>query len=1187
MSDSDDDAGVTHPRQKSIFSTMGRVRNMNQFREKWSGRASKLPSASSDYASDTTLTASSVSTVSAASSTKKRAHGADAVVTRPPVEPPRQPMNTLEAQRYNALHAWIQQSGIPLQRSEGRSGSGNVFDDMYTSLDDLEAAVQQELASLPTDPRATRASEPVIKRQDAIVSYAVVIGPELTDLAIRQSDVLEASVAFAYPPESQFTAESIDQFCFPRGIVVGYASSSRLDTEHHEFFVLVLSGGGDQGQNVQYGCCLRTVVKVRCLNGQAVDLVVPVCYCVVAVAPYIPFLRAILIHIADVHQQELDAFKQQDVVSNIVPDSLSNLIDSIMTSIAQMSPPKIGGEAILTVESAEFRLRRPRIDAGATESGTSLLMWALPVLLDHISITKLIQALGLLLVEMKVIVVSKSIPLLSATTLSLSALLHPLVWAGPLIIILPPSIHEYLEAPVPIICGVDALPRYFEHTKGTAVINIDTNTVILHSEDQAQHGALQVPGGEELTLELTEIAERISLWRKSSLSIAHTALVNAVSRRIRSHLERLLQVCSRINPCNVYACMKQEQLSLSETLFLKSFMQSQIYQKYTDDLPLAGKTLSTTEKPRSDPLLSPPKPPVLISTGLKDAIHQLFLIALTGDSQIRPREQSSSATSPSSVVPISNQDIEGSSRDDPLPLEDSRSNELTDGETKEPIQPKVDLTSQKQLIPLPVEIITPSSPIAGSVVAVRPKTPWLSPFTFITEVSSSNNAEVVETERQSYTIEEIAKAPFLDLPIPSPTKRHSASYASSEYDDLMDSSRYDLSESRRADTETTISLWPTTEVDDQGGDDLRRTQASGAQSPLSPVNNEFYARYSNEETSPVRANHRLMLRYAIQDAACVKIQTAWRRWRIDQANARNPLSNRPAQPTESEKAKTKLSKRSTTLLLIQESGQKEVLMHVSEDGMTLYWEMAGRSMGSISVLDITCINASDGTVVIQTMRQEHAFLIQPNRSIDVMTFFRELHQDVLGMTKTPSTRDDTVSEPKSTRKDSSCRESVNQHRQDSLRRANDVQTPELKHESNELTFPQQLERGILVLKHGRLGRPHPKYLICDEARRILFWCEPNVTNAGYLMPDRDSAKHSRQNTSEKSIQLNQVSEMRHGKQTRVLHRSTAGRSDAGRCFSIVTPKRTLDIEAFSQDQCSSLFEGIQQLVMDAREEVSA
>lgn len=95
--------------------------------------------------------------------------------------------------------------------------------------------------------------------------------------------------------------------------------------------------------------------------------------------------------------------------------------------------------------SPELILTRPHKENDADEKVALLLQWALPSLLSRVSVDRLLQILSLLLVEMKFIVVSDEIPLLSAATLGLASLLHPLGWAGPLISVLPPSMHEYME----------------------------------------------------------------------------------------------------------------------------------------------------------------------------------------------------------------------------------------------------------------------------------------------------------------------------------------------------------------------------------------------------------------------------------------------------------------------------------------------------------------------------------------------------------------------------------------------------------------------------------------------------------------------------------------------------------------------------------------------------------------------
>lgn len=92
-----------------------------------------------------------------------------------------------------------------------------------------------------------------------------------------------------------------------------------------------------------------------------------------------------------------------------------------------------------------MQLYRPREEPGADEKNTLLLQWSLPHLLSRLSIEQVLRIVELLLLEMKVVVVSKSLTLLSSATLGIASLLHPLKWAGPLITVLPPFLHEYLE----------------------------------------------------------------------------------------------------------------------------------------------------------------------------------------------------------------------------------------------------------------------------------------------------------------------------------------------------------------------------------------------------------------------------------------------------------------------------------------------------------------------------------------------------------------------------------------------------------------------------------------------------------------------------------------------------------------------------------------------------------------------
>lgn len=90
-------------------------------------------------------------------------------------------------------------------------------------------------------------------------------------------------------------------------------------------------------------------------------------------------------------------------------------------------------------------LSRPREEVGVEENNILILQWALPRLFSYLSIDCVLQIVGLLLSEVKLIVVCDQLSLLSAACLGLPNLLYPLKWAGPLITILPSFLHEYLE----------------------------------------------------------------------------------------------------------------------------------------------------------------------------------------------------------------------------------------------------------------------------------------------------------------------------------------------------------------------------------------------------------------------------------------------------------------------------------------------------------------------------------------------------------------------------------------------------------------------------------------------------------------------------------------------------------------------------------------------------------------------
>jgi len=63
------------------------------------------------------------------------------------------------------------------------------------------------------------------------------------------------------------------------------------------------------------------------------------------------------------------------------------------------------------------------------------------------------------LLEKQIIFVSENLGFLSAVVLSFLPILRPYIFQGPFIPMLPKHMFEYLEAPVPFIIGIAALPE--------------------------------------------------------------------------------------------------------------------------------------------------------------------------------------------------------------------------------------------------------------------------------------------------------------------------------------------------------------------------------------------------------------------------------------------------------------------------------------------------------------------------------------------------------------------------------------------------------------------------------------------------------------------------------------------------------------------------------------------------------
>jgi hypothetical protein len=85
--------------------------------------------------------------------------------------------------------------------------------------------------------------------------------------------------------------------------------------------------------------------------------------------------------------------------------------------------------------------------------------------------------------------------------LSIIPLLRPFIWQGPFIPILPSSLSEYLQAPVPLICGVLELSQnQLSELKEAFILNVDSSEAILPSTGIVQLPHLKTLGMSSTTL---------------------------------------------------------------------------------------------------------------------------------------------------------------------------------------------------------------------------------------------------------------------------------------------------------------------------------------------------------------------------------------------------------------------------------------------------------------------------------------------------------------------------------------------------------------------------------------------------------------------------------------------------------------------------------------------------------------
>jgi hypothetical protein len=138
------------------------------------------------------------------------------------------------------------------------------------------------------------------------------------------------------------------------------------------------------------------------------------------------------------------------------------------------------------------------------------LLWSLPILLKYIPLEQLLLVIGCALTEMYILIKCPDLEVLSACVLGCLALLAPVTWSGPTIVILPPRMHDFIDAPSPIFFGVESTPQNFKMSSGLLLIDIFHKDVVkMHPTDVVASHNFCLPYASKLHASLKPIADNI------------------------------------------------------------------------------------------------------------------------------------------------------------------------------------------------------------------------------------------------------------------------------------------------------------------------------------------------------------------------------------------------------------------------------------------------------------------------------------------------------------------------------------------------------------------------------------------------------------------------------------------------------------------------------------------------------
>lgn len=298
---------------------------------------------------------------------------------------------------------------------------------------------------------------------------------------------MKPSLKSIYPQNCK-TVPYIEEFVYP------FSTQMPIFSREDQNFCLLLT---DENGHHLYGYCRQVVPE-------NMEICLPLTYCIVSKVRSTGFYFSVLKEIESRHgQTELNLHKLLRLLLEspipvagksleiTLPFKTNNLLTKFQTE--QKSLPRIGKR--LSLENTPSWLNDPPSSVTDISKNTisikrpadlRLESSELLVLYENTTNELLINIFGTLLIERKVILLSKSVSKLSSCIFGLEMILYPFKYQHPIITIVPEHIMEIVEAPFPILVGIlkDGKPFDCTFIENGIVVDLDKKILLKQCGDE-------------------------------------------------------------------------------------------------------------------------------------------------------------------------------------------------------------------------------------------------------------------------------------------------------------------------------------------------------------------------------------------------------------------------------------------------------------------------------------------------------------------------------------------------------------------------------------------------------------------------------------------------------------------------------------------------------------------------------